>query len=159
MSTSSAIRFQPLPIGTAREVFPQAARPVSFIERVMCRVRWEPLSRNTPCPGQSLDRPVPVQSEDVIVACPANLVPVRMRHTGTSGGPGKAVPFRRLVLGLLRLIPSSSCPPTLRMPRVALRLLPPCLTASASSSLRSSGFSECATSKRGGDRRLVCVTT
>src|SRR3990170_7985047 len=29
-------RFQPLPIGTAREVFPQAARPVDFAERVMC---------------------------------------------------------------------------------------------------------------------------
>jgi len=28
-------RFQPLPIGTAREVFPQAARPVSFMTRVM----------------------------------------------------------------------------------------------------------------------------
>jgi len=28
-------RFQPLPIGTAREVFPQAARPVVLIERVM----------------------------------------------------------------------------------------------------------------------------
>jgi hypothetical protein len=29
------VRFQPLPIGTAREVFPQAARPVVFSERVM----------------------------------------------------------------------------------------------------------------------------
>src|SRR3990172_8601673 len=29
-------RFQPLPIGTAREVFPQAARPEDFTERVMC---------------------------------------------------------------------------------------------------------------------------
>ena len=28
-------RFQPLPIGTAREVFPQAARPVGFTTRVM----------------------------------------------------------------------------------------------------------------------------
>ena len=28
-------RFQSLPIGTAREVFPQAARPVSFMTRVM----------------------------------------------------------------------------------------------------------------------------
>ena len=28
-------RFQPLPIGTAREVFPQAARPVGFTPRVM----------------------------------------------------------------------------------------------------------------------------
>jgi hypothetical protein len=28
-------RFQPLPIGTAREVSPQAARPVAFNERVM----------------------------------------------------------------------------------------------------------------------------
>ena len=28
-------RFQPLPLGTAREVFPQAARPMRFVERVM----------------------------------------------------------------------------------------------------------------------------
>jgi len=28
-------RFQSLPIGTAREVFPQAARPADFSERVM----------------------------------------------------------------------------------------------------------------------------
>jgi hypothetical protein len=28
-------RFQPLPIRTAREVFPQAAHPASFVERVM----------------------------------------------------------------------------------------------------------------------------
>jgi hypothetical protein len=33
----SPVRFQPLPIGTAREVFPQAARPVDFVERVMRR--------------------------------------------------------------------------------------------------------------------------
>ena len=33
----SPARFQPLPIGTAREVFPQAARPVGFISRVMGR--------------------------------------------------------------------------------------------------------------------------
>src|SRR2546427_1135316 len=32
------VRFQPLPIRTAREVFPQAAHPVSFSERVMGRV-------------------------------------------------------------------------------------------------------------------------
>jgi len=32
-------RFQPLPIGTAREVFPQAARPVGFTPRVMGRGR------------------------------------------------------------------------------------------------------------------------
>jgi hypothetical protein len=32
------VRFQPLPIGTAREVFPQAARPVDFVERVMSPV-------------------------------------------------------------------------------------------------------------------------
>ncbi|MFQ5930575.1 MAG: hypothetical protein ACE5MK_12840, partial [Acidobacteriota bacterium] len=31
----SSVRFQPLPIRTAREVFPQAAHPVSFVERVM----------------------------------------------------------------------------------------------------------------------------
>ena len=35
------VRFQPLPIGTAREVFPQAARPVRFIERVMGRLDQE----------------------------------------------------------------------------------------------------------------------
>jgi SNF2 family DNA or RNA helicase len=34
LSISSA-RFQPLPIGTAREVFPQAARPAIFTGRVM----------------------------------------------------------------------------------------------------------------------------
>jgi hypothetical protein len=28
-----SVRFQPLPIGTAREVFPQAARPVGFVEK------------------------------------------------------------------------------------------------------------------------------
>ena len=35
----TSVRFQPLPIRTAREVFPQAAHPASFIERVMglCR--------------------------------------------------------------------------------------------------------------------------
>ena len=31
----SPARFQPLPIGTAREVFPQAARPVGFTTMVM----------------------------------------------------------------------------------------------------------------------------
>jgi hypothetical protein len=30
-----SVRLQPLPIRTAREVFPQAAHPVSFVERVM----------------------------------------------------------------------------------------------------------------------------
>jgi hypothetical protein len=35
---SFSARFQPLPIGTAQEVFPQAARPASFVERVMRRV-------------------------------------------------------------------------------------------------------------------------
>ena len=34
----SPVRFQPLPIRTAREVFPQAAHPVGFSERVMRRV-------------------------------------------------------------------------------------------------------------------------
>jgi len=33
----SPARFQPLPIGTAREVFPQAARPVGLVKRVMSR--------------------------------------------------------------------------------------------------------------------------
>ena len=31
----TSVRFQPLPIRTAREVFPQAAHPASFSERVM----------------------------------------------------------------------------------------------------------------------------
>ena len=43
---SSAVRFQPLPIRTAREVFPQAAHPVSFIEGVMCRLGRRRLSHN-----------------------------------------------------------------------------------------------------------------
>jgi hypothetical protein len=44
--SSGSVRFQPLPIRTAREVFPQAAHPVSFIERVMCPVgEWRRLSR------------------------------------------------------------------------------------------------------------------
>src|SRR6266700_3082719 len=30
-----SVRFQPLPLGTAREVFPHAARPLGFVERVM----------------------------------------------------------------------------------------------------------------------------
>jgi hypothetical protein len=34
-------RLQPLPIRTAREVFPQAAHPVSFVERVMGRLAHE----------------------------------------------------------------------------------------------------------------------
>ena len=41
-----SVRFQPLPIGTAREVFPQAARPVGFVERVMHPVARRRLSRN-----------------------------------------------------------------------------------------------------------------
>jgi hypothetical protein len=58
----SSVRFQPLPIGTAREVFPQAARPVSFVERVMRPVVWGPLSRNPWRPamaGQSSPSTVP----------------------------------------------------------------------------------------------------
>jgi len=38
------VRFQPLPIRTAREVFLQAAHPVGFVERVMRRVRRAGLS-------------------------------------------------------------------------------------------------------------------
>jgi hypothetical protein len=30
-----SFRFQPLPLRTAREVFPQAAHPVNFVKRVM----------------------------------------------------------------------------------------------------------------------------
>ena len=33
---SPSSRFQPLPIRTAREVFPQAAHPMVFAEKVMC---------------------------------------------------------------------------------------------------------------------------
>ena len=36
--SGSSVRFQPLPIRTAREVFPQAAHPVGFIGRFMRRV-------------------------------------------------------------------------------------------------------------------------
>jgi hypothetical protein len=35
---SIPVRFQPLPIRTAREDFPQAAHPVGFVERVMGRI-------------------------------------------------------------------------------------------------------------------------
>jgi hypothetical protein len=46
----TSVRFQPLPIRTAREVFPQAAYPTGFIERVMSLVdlRW-PLSHEALC--------------------------------------------------------------------------------------------------------------
>src|SRR5450631_1839189 len=41
----ASARFQPLPIRTAREVFPQAAHPASFSERVMgLGDLWRPLS-------------------------------------------------------------------------------------------------------------------
>ena len=33
-----SVRFQSLPLRTAREVFPQAAHPVSFIVKVMSRI-------------------------------------------------------------------------------------------------------------------------
>src|SRR5450755_4352660 len=59
-------RFQPLPIRTAREVFPQAAHPVSFVERVMGPVGRRPLSLPLPSPGQRLDFPVPIQPQDVV---------------------------------------------------------------------------------------------
>jgi hypothetical protein len=42
-----SVRFQSLPIRTARAVFPQAAHPVGFVERVMCRVGWQRLSRHS----------------------------------------------------------------------------------------------------------------
>src|ERR1019366_6422077 len=56
-------RFQPLPIRTAREVFPQAAHPVGFVERVMCRVGERRLSLQVLHPRQWLERPAPVQPE------------------------------------------------------------------------------------------------
>src|ERR1019366_9814587 len=61
-----AVRFQPLPMSTAREVFPQAAHPANFIERVMGRVEWRGLSRYTLRPGQWLDFPAPVQPEYIV---------------------------------------------------------------------------------------------
>jgi hypothetical protein len=36
------------------------------------------------------------------VECPENVVPVEMRQTGMIEGPGKTVPVRGLVLGLLK---------------------------------------------------------
>ena len=48
-----SVRFQPLPIGTAREVFPQAARPVGFVERVMHPVARRGLSRNPWLPANA----------------------------------------------------------------------------------------------------------
>src|ERR1022692_50888 len=61
-----AVRFQPLPIRTAREVFPQAAHPASFVERVMNPVFRRPLSLPLPNARQWLDLPVPVQPQNVV---------------------------------------------------------------------------------------------
>src|SRR5712691_8010734 len=59
-------RFQPLPIRTAREVFPQAAHPASFVERVMNPVVRRPLSLPLPNARQWLDFPVPVQPQNIV---------------------------------------------------------------------------------------------
>src|SRR3989442_8063536 len=48
-----SVRFQPLPIGTAREVFPQAARPVGFVERVMHPIAKRRLSRKPGLPAMA----------------------------------------------------------------------------------------------------------
>ena len=58
-----SVRFQPLPIRTAREVFLQAAHPVGFIKRVMRRVGWLRLSLHVLHPRQWLELPAPVQPE------------------------------------------------------------------------------------------------
>ena len=42
---ASSVRFQSLPIGTVRAVFPHTARPVSFARRVMGRASSRPSSR------------------------------------------------------------------------------------------------------------------
>src|SRR5450755_866417 len=50
----ASARFQPLPIRTAREVFPQAAHPASFVERVMGQFGYGdgfPASRPKPGSG------------------------------------------------------------------------------------------------------------
>src|SRR6516162_7125902 len=62
-----AVRLQPLPIRTAREVFPQAAHPASFVKRVMCRVVLRRLlSRKGLYPRYGPDGPVPVQPKDIV---------------------------------------------------------------------------------------------
>src|SRR5437667_5383824 len=62
-------RFQPLPIRTAREVFPQAAHPVSFVERVMSPAGRRPLSREAlqvrAEAGFSSPSKVPVHRRDI----------------------------------------------------------------------------------------------
>jgi hypothetical protein len=66
LARCSAARFQPLPIRTAREVFPQAAQPVNLIERVMSPVDRQPLSRPSTGSGKRLDFPVPIQPQHVV---------------------------------------------------------------------------------------------
>ena len=59
-------RFQPLPIRTAREVFPQAAHPVNFIIRVMRPIEWWTLSSKCLYVFEGMDFPVPIQPQHVI---------------------------------------------------------------------------------------------
>jgi len=66
LARCSAARFQPLPIRTAREVFPQAAQPVNLVERVMSPVDRQPLSRPSTGSGKRLDFPVPIQPQHVV---------------------------------------------------------------------------------------------
>jgi hypothetical protein len=59
-------RFQPLPIRTAREVFPQAAHPANFIKRVMEPIGWWTLSSVSLYVFKRMDFPVPVKTQNVI---------------------------------------------------------------------------------------------
>jgi len=59
-------RFQPLPIRTAREVFPQAAHPINFIKRVMRPIKSQTLSSVSLCAFKGMDFPVPVEPQYTI---------------------------------------------------------------------------------------------
>src|SRR5664279_387534 len=57
----TSVRFQPLPIRTAREAFPQAAHPASFSERVMGLVDLrQPLSHEAQRAWEWVGFPIPV---------------------------------------------------------------------------------------------------
>src|ERR1019366_8919600 len=60
----SPARFQPLPIGTAREVFPQAARPCGIRRKGYESSRsWRGLSRELPEARGWRGLPIPVQTD------------------------------------------------------------------------------------------------
>lgn len=60
-------RFQPLPIGTAREVFPQAARPRGIRRKGYGSSRsWGRLSRELPEARGWMEFPVPVHPENAV---------------------------------------------------------------------------------------------